>query len=253
MYLCVYNRIIMASVKDVYQGLKNLANKDERGFITPSVFNTFTSIAQNNIFNDLFNQTVKARNYRRRNIDAAGDKSYLKRIQEDLAYFSKTSGNISVSTGVASKPDDLARIISIKTSGLSTDVPIDVIYDESKINYITASNLSAPSTTSPIALIADDINIFPTSGISNIKVTYYKYPEGRNVSTGARSPATPKYNATSLGGANEVFDESSSVDFELPDHYVPQLIIEIGKMIGLNLRDKDVFEYSNTEEKKQKQ
>ena len=39
----------MASINEVYSALKNLANKDERGFITPKVFNTFTSIAQNKI------------------------------------------------------------------------------------------------------------------------------------------------------------------------------------------------------------
>ena len=104
----------MASVNEVYTTLKNLANKDERGFITPSVFNSFTSLAQNKVFNDLFNETVKAQTFRRRNVDAGGDKSYLKRIKEDLSFFSKTSPNISVSTGTASKPDDLARIISIK-------------------------------------------------------------------------------------------------------------------------------------------
>ena len=145
----------MASVNEVYTTLKNLANKDERGFITPSVFNSFTSLAQNKVFNDLFNETVKAQTFRRRNVDAGGDKSYLKRIQEDLSFFSKTSPNISVSTGTASKPDDLARIISIKTSGLSPDVLVDIIYDEAKIDYITASDLSAPSTSAPVALVSD--------------------------------------------------------------------------------------------------
>ena len=51
----------MASVNEVYSALKNLANKDERGFITPKVFNTFTSIAQNKIFNDLFKRWLKLR------------------------------------------------------------------------------------------------------------------------------------------------------------------------------------------------
>jgi hypothetical protein len=81
----------MASVNEVYSALKNLANKDERGFITPKVFNTFTTIAQNKIFNDLFNETVKAKSYRMRNFDAKGQLAYSKRIQEDLAYFSKES------------------------------------------------------------------------------------------------------------------------------------------------------------------
>ena len=147
----------------------------------------------------------------------------------------------------------MARIISIKTSGLSPDVSVDIIYDEAKIDYITASDLSAPSTSAPVALVSDDIQIFPTSGISNIVMTYYKYPEGRNATDGTRTPDAPKYTASNLGGATEVFTAATSVDFELPDHYLPHLVIEIGKMIGLNLRDQDVFAYTNAEEQKQKQ
>ncbi len=246
----------MASVNEVYSALKNLANKDERGFITPKVFNTFTSIAQNKIFNDLFNNTIKAKGYRMRNFDAAGDKSFGKRIQEDLAYFSKEA-TVSQSDGVFAKPDDLARIISMKTAGAyvfgtSTSTNIDVVYDESKIEYILQSDLSAPSATHPVAIVSNDIEVFPTS-VKKIKVRYYKYPEGRNVSTGARSALSPRYNATNLGASTEVFDVNTSVDFELPDHYVPYLVIEIGKMIGINLRDQDVFAYANGEEQKQKQ
>jgi hypothetical protein len=33
------------------------------------------------------------------------------------------------------------------------------------------------------------------------------------------------------------------VDFELPDHYIPKLVMEIGKMIGINLRDEAVMAY----------
>lgn len=246
----------MASVNEVYSALKNLANKDERGFITPKVFNTFTTIAQNKIFNDLFNETVKAKSYRMRNFDAKGQLAYSKRIQEDLAYFSKESA-VSQSNGVFSKPEDLARIISMKTHGAyvfgsSTSTPIDVVYDESKVEYILQSDLSAPSATHPVAILSEDIEVFPTS-IKKIKVRYYKYPEGRSASTGARTALSPRYNATNLGASNEVFNPTTSVDFELPDHYVPQLVTQIGKMIGLNLRDQDVVAYTNGEEQKQKQ
>lgn len=246
----------MASVNEVYSALKNLANKDERGFITPKVFNTFTTIAQNKIFNDLFNELTKAQTFRARNVDAKSHQSYTKRIEEDLAYFSKES-NISQANGVFAKPDDLARIISAKTSGAyvfgtSTSTSIDVLYDESKIEYILQSDLSAPSATHPVAIISNDIEVFPTT-IKKIKLRYYKYPEGRNVSTGARTPSSPRYNATNLGGSNEVFDPTTSVDFELPDHYIPTLVLEIGKMVGINLRDQDVFAYTTGEAQQQKQ
>ena len=246
----------MASVNEVYSALKNLANKDERGFITPKVFNTFTTIAQNKIFNDLFNEMSKAKTLRMRNVDAKEYLSFNKRLQEDLAYFSKES-SLSQVSGVFSKPEDLARVISMKTSGAyvfgtSTSTPIDVVYDESKIEYILQSDLSAPSATHPVAILGEDIEVFPTS-VKKIKVRYYKYPEGRNVSTGVRSALSPRYNATNLGASNEVFDVATSIDFELPDHYVPNLVLEIGKMIGINLRDNDVFAYTSGEEQKQKQ
>ena len=198
----------------------------------------------------------KAKTLRMRNIDAKLHQSYTKRIEEDLAYFSKESA-VSQSNGVFGKPEDLARVISIKTSGAyvfgtSTSTPIDVVYDESKIEYILQSDLSAPSATHPVAILGEDIEVFPTS-VKKIKVRYYKYPEGRSVSTGARSALSPRYNATNLGASNEVFDPATSVDFELPDHYVPTLVLEIGKMIGINLRDNDVFAYTSGEEQKQKQ
>ena len=246
----------MASVNEVYSALKNLANKDERGFITPKVFNTFTTIAQNKIFNDLFNEMTKAQTLRARNIDAKTYLSFNKRLEEDLAYFSKESA-ISQSNGVFSKPEDLARVISMKTHGAyvfgsSTSTPIDVVYDESKIEYILQSDLSAPSASHPVSIMGEDIEVFPTS-IKKIKVRYYKYPEGRSVSTSARTALSPRYNAVSLGASNEVFDPATSVDFELPDHYVPQLVLEIGKMIGVNLRDQDVLAYTTGESQQQKQ
>jgi len=246
----------MASVNEVYSGLKNLANKDERGFITPKVFNTFAAIAQNKIFNDLFNETMKAQTMRMRNIDAKTHHSYTKRLEEDLAYFSKES-TVSQSSGVFEKPEDLARIISMKTHGAyvfgtSTSTSIDVIYDESKIEYVLQSDLSAPSSTHPVAIVGNDIEVFPTS-IKKIKVRYYKQPEGRSPIDGSRTALSPRYNALSLGASNEVFDPTTSVDFELPDHYVPLLVIEIGKMIGINLKDQEVFAYASGEAQQQKQ
>ena len=246
----------MASVNEVYSALKNLANKDERGFITPKVFNTFTTIAQNKIFNDLFNELTKAKTLRARNVDAAMHQSYKKRLEEDLSYFSKDK-SVSQANGVFAKPEDLSRIISMKTSGAyvfgtSTSTPIDVLYDESKLEYVLQSDLSAPSSNHPVAIVSNDIEIFPTS-IKKIKVKYYKYPEGRSPSTGARTALTPRYNAISLGASNEVFDPNTSVDFELPDHYIPQLVLEIGKMVGINLRDQEVYAYTSGESQQQKQ
>lgn len=238
----------MASVNQVYSTLKDLANKDQRGFVTPTVFNNFAPVAQQNIFNRLFQELNVAKNLKLRGLDVQRHLSKTKQIEEDLSVFSKTEV-ISQSEGSFPKPDDLSRLISLRTNGKmllgqTTSVNIDVIYDEEKLEYILQSDLSKPNESTPIALLSDVIEVFPTT-IKKVKVRYYKQPEGIDPSTGNRTASLPKFGYDqSLPGGKEIYLASNSVDFELPDHFVPQLVLEIGKMIGVNLRDEAVMAYS---------
>ena len=235
----------MASVNRVYSALKDLVNKDQRGFVTPAVFNSFASVAQMNIFNKLFDDAALNKRIRNAQSDAGRDKSRVKQANEDLSYFSKLS-TISLTTGVGDKPSDLARVISIITTD-ATAKNVEIVYDEEKIDYILRSTLSAPSTSFPIALVSSDVQVFPTS-IASVKMRYYKQPEGLNVTTGARVAIQPKFGYTVVAG-KEVYSAANSVDFELPEHYFAEIVVEIAKLIGVNLRDQDVYAYSVNEEK----
>ena len=77
----------MVSVQQVYNTLKDLANKDQKGFVTPMVFNNFAGLAQLNIYNEMFQELVKARQLQRQNFDPGRDKSVRKQILEDLSPF----------------------------------------------------------------------------------------------------------------------------------------------------------------------
>ena len=235
----------MASVNRVYSALKDLVNKDQRGFVTPAVFNSFASVAQMNIFNKLFDDAALNKRIRNAQSDAGRDKSRVKQANEDLSYFSKLS-TISLTTGVGDKPSDLARVISIITTD-ATAKNVEIVYDEEKIDYILRSTLSAPSTSFPVALVSSDVQVFPTS-IASVKMRYYKQPEGLNATTGARVAIQPKFGYTVVAG-KEVYSAANSVDFELPEHYFSDLVVEIAKLIGINLRDQDVYTYSMNEEK----
>jgi hypothetical protein len=242
----------MASVREVYNALNDLANKDQRGFVTPTEFNSFAPIAQQNIFNRLFQDLTLAMASRRRNLDPARDKSKAKQLKEDLAVFSKEA-TLAKTSGVFEKPDDLARIISMKTKGnilldVTSSVMIDPIYDEEKLDRILLSTLSAPTSERPIALVRDNIEVFPTS-ISRIQVRYYKVPEGLDPSTGNRTVSLPKFGFTVSNG-KEAYSASTSVDFELPEHYVSELVHEMAKLVGVNLRDANIFNYAENELKK---
>ena len=231
-----------ANTSVVYNTLKDLTNKDQQGFVSPTEFNRFAQIAQLNIFNGLFDELKDAKKLSRSGFNPMRDKSRMKRIEEDLSFFSKKLP-VSKASGVFFKPDDLSRIISVSTAGSilldqSTKKPIELCYDEEKIERILISNLSAPTEDFPVALVSDNIHVFPTS-INKVEIRYYKYPEGRNAE-GAR-----------VGQQPSVYDSEAVsptyVDFELPEHYTSDLVYEIGKMIGVNLRDNDIVNYTGQE------
>lgn len=238
-----------ASVATVYETLRDLANKDQQGFVTETEFNRFASIAQLNIFNSLFDELKDAKRLTRAGFNPMRDKSRIKRVEEDLSTFS-TKATVAKSNGVFDMTADatlkpVARVISISTAGSillnqSTKKPIEICYDEEKIERILISNLSAPTEDFPVALVSDDIHVFPTS-INKIEVRYYKYPEARD-GNGNRVAQNPLYSSS-----------GTSYDFELPEHYTSDLVYEIGKMIGVNLRDNDIVNYTGQEMQARKQ
>ena len=65
----------MASVSAVYDTLKDLVNKDQNGFITPSIFNNFAQMAQVRIFNRLFDELKDAKRVNRAAFNPGRDKS----------------------------------------------------------------------------------------------------------------------------------------------------------------------------------
>ncbi len=244
----------MASVYEVYNIIKDLANKDERGMISPAQFNAFAGIAQQKVYNGLFEEIQDNKRKSIRQVDAGRDKNRVKQIQEDLAHFSKSATLTSPSNDLGSftKPEDLARIISMTTSGdwfldQTTSNRIQAVYDEEKIDMILQSTLSVPTEDNPVALVSQNIQVFPTS-IRKIKVRYYKQPEGINPVTDAQTALLPKFGYTTDSNGVEVYDVNTSVDFELPSHYVPDLVLELAKLIGINLRQADIFQYGTSED-----
>ena len=242
----------MASVREVYNALKDIANKDQRGFVTPTEFNSFAPIAQTSVFNRLFKLLSTAEALRKRGIDPGRDKSIIKQVKEDLAMLSKKDTLSRNSSNTFTKPADLAKIISLRTYGdvmldTSTSSVIPVEYDEEKLEYILTSDLSKPTETAPVAFLDDVITVYPTS-ISKIIVRYYKQPEGITPA-GVATASLPKFGFTTTNN-KEVYSASTSVDFELPEHYVPELVEEMARLIGINLRDANIYNYAETQSQK---
>lgn len=234
-----------ASVAAAYNTLKDLANKDQNGFVTPVVFNNFAQIAQLRIFNRLFDELKDAKRMNRASFNPGRDKSRLKRIEEDLSHFAVT-GVINKVGDDFDKPDNLSRIISM-TTNTTPRVNIELCYDEDKIDRILLSNISAPTSDFPVALISRDIEVFPSS-VDSIRLRYYKYPQGVS-DTGLNTVTLPSV----VVDANDTPVATNSIDFELPDHYLNDIVIEMAQLIGINLRDSFLASAGQGEQTERKQ
>lgn len=231
----------MISVQSVYDAVKNLANKDQKGFVSPLVFNDFARIAQLNIFNEIFEDIYNGKRLRRMNADGSAHLSAVTRSKSDLSAFTKKEElSKNITTGLFTKPLDFSYVVSCSLAGARgrAKTNVHLLYDEHKVNQLLSSNLSAPTRDYPVALISEDIEVFPTS-VSRIVLTYI------------RTPKVPSYQVNAVDIDNnsvELFNETASQNFELPKHYEQELIAEIAKMIGVNLRDSDVYKHGTTEE-----
>lgn len=244
----------MVNIGVVYNIVRDLCNKDQKGFVTPAVFNTLAEAAQMNIYNEMFNELKLATKLRRAGSDAGRDKSAYKMVEEDLSYFIKSTtlnvageedstittdaeGNQVVTeveqVARVSKPYDLSKVISM--SVFDTNTSVEIIYDAEKAKRVLNSNLSAPSEAFPVALFSGYyIDIFPQTISSDILMTYY------------RKPVAPLYRSFTVGGVT-FHDEGDSVNFELPDHYLTEVVAEIVRMIGVRLRDDVLTKYGIAE------
>lgn len=226
-----------ANVVNVYKAVSQLANKDQRGFVTIDEFNTFANQAQLEIYNSLFREIEDYRRSSRQSINAGREKSRRKLVEEDLAFLSK-SETLTKTNGLFNKPADLSRVISISTAGgvlmgNMTRTPIDVTYDEDSVERLLASDLSKPTNSAPLAMVRDKIQVYPSS-VNKIKVRYYKKPESSDLTQGTIGPVQYSTDNSTDSGVRH---------FELPAHYEAELTKEIAKMVGLNIRDTDVVNY----------
>lgn len=265
----------MVSVLQVYNALKDLTNKEQKGFVTPQVFNSFAALAQMNVYNELFVELVDAKRLGRQSFDPGRDKSVRKQRLEDLSFFVRRAdlsnsmadyGGLAdalaagVVPGFYFKPSNLSKIISITVgapmfngSAATSRTSCEIAYDVEKMDRILGSNLSTPTESFPVALISgEQIEVFPDTVVS-AELTYYAKPTSYNSSDGLLDNInSPKYafKTFQFGTAtsDEFFDPLNSKDFMLPPHYLTELVMEMAKLLGVRLRDPSIQNFATQEE-----
>ena len=255
----------MISVIKVFNTLRDLCNEDQRGFITPEVFNSFAQLVQENVYEKMKSDLLNTVRLRKSNMDLGGIDSRhtdMKEVmsdyirEESLDNTSSTEARFTPSENVFEKPHDLDRIISIHADTDKEDLrssaeshQCDIVYDLEKASMLMRSNLSSPTSSFPLALISDKIEVLPDS-TSSITLMYYRRPTSRLGNGDLDRDNYPAYVVSSFGQANGVMviDPNLSRNFDLPTDYQDEVILEFAEMIGVRLRDPMISAYATQEQ-----
>ena len=248
----------MISVVKVFNTIRDLCNEDQRGFVTPEVFNSFAEVAQESVFNTMKDDYLGTVRLRRSNTDLGGVDSRGSEYKEMFSdYLSEIiidadTDQYDYDRAVFSKPSDLDKIVSIDREDVAaTDnnygygSPCEIVHDPEKLSYIARSNLSAPTAEYPVALIGRKIEVLPDD-VSSINVRYYRRPTSKTTNGEVDTFSKPRYvvKATNSRTGLVQLDPTNSRHFDLPIEYYDELISELAGMMGVRLRDGVIASYS---------
>ena len=244
----------MASSIQVYEALKDLINKEQRGFITPSVFNSFAQIAQVNIFNSILEDQIKAKQLAKQGVDVDDSTSMKIRKKEDInsfLFYSYEPGYGQFNS--VDIPKNSAKIVAIWDAD-EFDIPsgvfesvqstqYEIFHDQSALRDVINSHLSAPTESYRLALIADKIYIYGSDDF-RIYISYYNPVCSKDLVTGDRVENFSPSIGTFIQDGVELINIENTRDFVLPSHYTSEIIYEMARMIGIRLRDQDIIAYT---------
>ena len=233
----------MVNINSVYQKVLALANKEQRGYITPQEFNLFADKAQLEIFNNYFHKAKMAEVKPKNQMDYADE---LEMVEEKLHPF-HVDEMANTSTASLTLPSSTHKIISITRSGNKvTQV------NKNEIAYIDSHPLLKANIKRSVFVREDSsaITIYPsptsstynwnTTTESNLDPSVLNNTEQFEVSYYKR-PSAPKWTYIVLNN-KALFNANASdlQNFELHASEEEELVYKILMLAGLTMKQPDI-------------
>ena len=234
------------SIDTVYQRVLVLANKEQRGYITPQEFNLLANQAQMEIFEQYF-YDINQFNRIPGNTQEYSD--MLTILYEKVGEFQVTQDNAWMQANMP-----------LNTVTLDMDVPWNVIYKIGEIevgnnavemlnrkdfNAAIRSPLTAPSLERPIARLSSTGIRINIAGEPNpllatpLNAINDEHPD-MSINYTMRPPNVQW--AYVVINDKPLYNDNISVDFELHSSEETELVYKILKLAGVNLKAQDVVQ-----------
>ena len=230
-------RIMAVSVDRVYQTVLALANKEQRGYITPQEFNLFANQAQNTIFEQYFydlNQFHRIPG----NSTVTSDARDI--IEEKISIFRV----VNATTGSYGLPSDLHKLECLNARyGDGAGAIYYAAEEVSKKEYYAYEQtaLTRPSFKRPIFYrYGNSFGISPDGVWGAFQIDYIRKPE------------LPNWTYTVVG-SKPLYNPDPDIgfrDFELHASEEKNLVIKILQYAGVSIKDYNVTQLAAQEEAK---
>jgi hypothetical protein len=232
------------SINTVYQKVLAIANKEQRGYITPQEFNLFANQAQMDIFEQYF---YDINQFRRVLGNSTEYSDMLNLLEEKISIFDQFKVSMSaVSGNQLTLPTDVYRLGTVFYAvGGAYDVEVEKV-SKKNLEYMSRTALYAPVETRPVYTKKSEtlLKLFPASPSTS-------YTTGNVTCNYIKKPATVKWTYTVVVG--KALYNASAVDlqdFELHASEENNLVLKILQLAGVSIKDPSIYQIAAQEEVK---
>jgi hypothetical protein len=242
------------NINTVYTTVLYILNKEQRGYITPSEFNSLAVQVQNEIFESYFpngNQLNRQNQNNTQNdtefFNMFKDTAYKLYPFERDASFTYNTINGGWYFNNLNLIFKIGEIISTY-NGQPQNNSITQLVSKKDFDKITRSKLTAPTKKYPIAFTTQSTsNITPFSN-SVLLLKVDPLPDSLNVNC-VFKPTDPQWGFTPGAMGQYIYSPATSVDFELDISEQTNLITNILKYAGVVVNDATVIQVAEQEAK----
>jgi len=232
------------SIDTVYQRVLAIANKEQRGYITPQEFNLLANQAQMEVYEEYFYDINK---FDRVNSNDTEYSNMISLLEEKISPFEKYRVSMSaVSGNQLTLPTDVYRLGLVFYGAAGYDVEVEQI-NKKELLYVERSPLAAPTTTHPVYVRKTDttIKVFPSSptpaySVSNITCNY------------VARPTDIVWGYTDVSGT-ALYNSGTSTNPQLHESEETTLVIKILALAGIVLQDPSMYQIATGEDNKKTQ
>ena len=205
----------MINVDTVYQKVLALANKEQRGYITPQEFNLLAVNAQMQIFEQYFYDENQAD----RNVKNSLEYSNVDEMLEEKISPFRTTAAITMVSGVGTLPANLYRLGTVFRP--SSDIEVEQITPE-EMRYIRKSPLTKPTHKYPAYYRRNNTTIQVYPNLISVDCNFIK------------NPRRPVWGYVVVN-EKALYNAGNSTNFELHTSDEAELVYKILSLAGITI------------------